>query len=62
MDRKTKVQNISIVGFIIIFSTFATILIIDYLDSKKEVLHLEFIPKEMKSYRMVTFRYKDKNQ
>ena len=50
MDRKTKVLIISIVGFLFIFSTISTILIINYYGSKKEDIHLEFTPKEMKSY------------
>jgi len=50
MERKTKVLLIIIIGFIIIFSSISTILIINYFNNEEQNIYVEFTPKEMKSY------------
>ena len=50
MNRKAKILLVSIIGFIIIFSSISTLLIINLYNNVEQNIYVEFIPKEMKSY------------
>ncbi|MFX1328742.1 MAG: hypothetical protein ACFE91_11495 [Promethearchaeota archaeon] len=50
MDRSRKILIISLIGAAIIIASISIIFIINSNIQKQESIHIEFIPKEMKSY------------